>query len=164
VLLILTFSKFFYMACLTSYYTFFLIHKFGVSVQASQIYLFVFLAGTAAGTFFGGPIGDRFGRKLVLWFSILGVLPFTLALPYADLFWTGVLTVIIGAVMASAFSTIVVFAQELMPGNVGTSPASSSAWRLEWAASARRCSASSPTQQASSSSSACAPFFRSLGS
>ncbi len=108
------------MACLTSYYTFYLIEKFNVSVQASQIYLFVFLAATAAGTFFGGPIGDRFGRKLVLWISILGVLPFTLALPYANLFWSGVLTVIIGAVMASAFSTIVVFAQELRPGNVGT--------------------------------------------
>lgn len=120
VLLTLTFSKFFYMASLTSYYTFYVIEKFDVSVQGSQIYLFVFLAATAAGTFFGGPIGDRFGRKLVLWISILGVLPFTLALPYANLFWSGVLTVIIGAVMASAFSTIVVFAQELKPGNVGT--------------------------------------------
>ena len=119
ILLVLTFSKFFYMACLTSYYTFFLIHKFGVSVQGSQIYLFVFLAAVAAGTFFGGPLGDRFGRKLVIWFSILGVLPFTLMLPYVDLFWTGVLTVVIGMVMASAFSTIVVFAQELVPGRVG---------------------------------------------
>ncbi len=119
VLLVLTFSKFFYMACLTSYYTFFLIQKFGVSVQASQVYLFIFLAATAAGTFFGGPLGDRFGRKLVIWFSILGVLPFTILLPYADLFWTGVLTVVIGVVMASAFSTIVVFAQELVPGRVG---------------------------------------------
>ena len=119
VLLVLTFSKFFYFASLTSYYTFFLIHKFGVSVQASQVYLFVFLAAVAAGTFFGGPLGDRFGRKLVIWFSILGVLPFSLALPYANLFWTGVLSVAIGMILASAFSTIVVFAQELMPGRVG---------------------------------------------
>ncbi len=104
---------------MTSYYTFFLIHKFGVSVQASQVYLFVFLAAVAAGTFFGGPLGDRFGRKLVIWFSILGVLPFTLALPYANLFWTGVLSVAIGVILASAFSTIVVFAQELMPDRVG---------------------------------------------
>ena len=119
ILLILTFSKFFYTASLTSYYTFFLIHKFGVSVQSSQIYLFVFLAATALGTFFGGPLGDRFGRRVVIWFSILGVLPFALALPYANLFWTGVLTVFIGMVLASAFSTIVVFAQELVPGKVG---------------------------------------------
>ena len=107
------------MASLNSYYTFFLINKFGVSVQDSQVYLFIFLAAVAAGTFFGGPLGDRFGRKLVIWFSILGVLPFSLALPYADLFWTGVLTVLIGMIMASAFSTIVVFAQELVPGKVG---------------------------------------------
>lgn len=119
VLLVLTFSKFFYLACLSSYYTFFLINKFGVSVQSSQIYLFVYLAATAVGTFAGGPLGDRFGRKLVIWFSILGALPFALALPYANLFWTGALTVAIGAIMASAFSTIVVFAQELVPGRVG---------------------------------------------
>ena len=119
VLVTLTFSKFLYMACLGSYFTFFLIHKFGVSVQGAQIYLFVFLAAVAAGTFVGGPLGDRFGRKLVIWVSILGVLPFTLMLPYANLLWTGVLTVAIGMVMASAFSTIVVFAQELMPGRVG---------------------------------------------
>jgi FSR family fosmidomycin resistance protein-like MFS transporter len=119
VLVALTFSKFLYMACLTSYLTFFLIDKFGVSVQGSQIYLFAFLAAVAAGTFFGGPLGDRFGRKAVIWVSILGVLPFTLLLPYVSLPWTGVLAVIIGVVMASAFSTIVVFAQELMPGRVG---------------------------------------------
>lgn len=119
VLLILTFSKFFYMASLTSYYTFFVIQKFGVSVQSSQLHLFIFLAAVAAGTFFGGPLGDRFGRKLVIWFSILGVLPFTLLLPYVNLFWTDVLTVLIGMIMASAFSTIVVFAQELVPGRVG---------------------------------------------
>jgi FSR family fosmidomycin resistance protein-like MFS transporter len=119
VLLALVFSKYFYLACLTSYYTFFLIHKFEVSVQASQLYLFIFLAAVAAGTFFGGPIGDRFGRKLVIWISILGMLPFTLLLPYTNLFWTGVLSVLIGMIMASAFSTIVVFAQELVPGRVG---------------------------------------------
>ena len=118
-LLALTFSKFFYHACLTSYYTFFLIHKFGVSVQASQVYLFVFLAAVAVGTFVGGPLGDRFGRKLVIWFSILGVLPFSLALPYANLFWTGVLSIAVGMILASAFSAIVVFAQELVPGRVG---------------------------------------------
>jgi FSR family fosmidomycin resistance protein-like MFS transporter len=119
VLLALVFSKYFYLACLSSYYTFFLIHKFEVSVQASQLYLFIFLAAVAAGTFFGGPIGDRFGRKLVIWISILGMLPFTLLLPYTNLFWTGVLSVLIGMIMASAFSTIVVFAQELVPGRVG---------------------------------------------
>ena len=119
VLLALTFSKYFYLACLYSYYTFFLIQKFGVSVQASQLHLFLFLAGVAAGTFFGGPLGDRFGRKLVIWLSILGVLPFTILLPYANLFWTAVLAMMIGFIMASAFSTIVVFAQELVPGRVG---------------------------------------------
>jgi FSR family fosmidomycin resistance protein-like MFS transporter len=119
ILIVLTFSKFFYMASFTSYYTFFLIHKFGVSVQASQLYLFVFLAAVAAGTFFGGPLGDRFGRKRVIWFSILGVLPFSLLLPHANLLWTGVLSVAVGLILASAFSTIVVFAQELMPGRVG---------------------------------------------
>ncbi len=119
VLVILTFSKFFYLSCLSSYYTFFLIHKFGVSMQASQLHLFVYLAAVAAGTFFGGPLGDRFGRKLVIWFSILGALPFALLLPYADLFWTAALSVAIGLIMATAFSTIVVFAQELVPGRVG---------------------------------------------
>jgi MFS transporter, FSR family, fosmidomycin resistance protein len=119
VLLALTFSKYFYLACLYSYYTFFLIHKFGVSVQGSQFHLFLFLAGVAAGTFFGGPFGDRFGRKRVIWLSILGVLPFSIALPYASLFWTAVLATLIGFIIASAFSTIVVFAQELVPGRVG---------------------------------------------
>lgn len=119
VLLILTFSKNIYMASLTSYYTFYAIERFGVSVQESQVMLFLFLGAAAVGTFMGGPIGDRFGAKTVIWFSILGVLPFTLALPYADLFWTKVLTMLIGFVMASAFSAIVVFAQELVPGRVG---------------------------------------------
>jgi FSR family fosmidomycin resistance protein-like MFS transporter len=120
ILIALVFSKFFYMASISSYYTFYLIHKFGVSVQSSQIHLFVFLGAVAAGTIAGGPIGDRFGRKHVIWFSILGVLPFTLALPYANLFWTTVLSVPIGLILASAFSTMVVYAQELVPGKIGT--------------------------------------------
>ncbi len=113
------FSKFFYLSSLTSYYTFYLISKFHVSVQNAEMHLFVFLGAVAAGTIVGGPIGDRIGRKYVIWCSILGVLPFTLALPYANLFWTGVLSVIIGAILASAFSAIVVYAQELVPGRVG---------------------------------------------
>ena len=119
ILLALIFSKYFYLASLNSYYTFYLISKFHVSVRAAQIHLFVFLVAAAAGTFLGGPLGDRFGRKLVIRGSILGVLPFTLLLPYANLFWTRILTVIIGMVLASAFSVIVVYAQELMPGRVG---------------------------------------------
>jgi FSR family fosmidomycin resistance protein-like MFS transporter len=108
-----------YLASLTSYFTFFLIHKFQVSVQASQLYLFGFLAGVAAGTFAGGPIGDRIGRKVVIWVSILGVLPFTLVLPYVNLFWTAVLSIVIGLIIASAFSAILVYAQELAPRRVG---------------------------------------------
>jgi FSR family fosmidomycin resistance protein-like MFS transporter len=119
VLIALIFSKFFYLASLTSYYTFYLISKFHVSVRSSQIHLFIFLAAVAAGTIVGGPIGDRFGRKLVIWCSILGVLPFTLLLPYANLFWTGVLSVVIGLILASAFSAILVYAQELVPGRIG---------------------------------------------
>ena len=115
----LIFSKYFYLAGLTSYYTFYLITKFGVSVQTAQIDLFVFLAAVAAGTILGGPVGDRFGAKYVIWGSILGVLPFTLVLPYASLFWTPILTVIIGLILASAFSAILVYAQELVPGRVG---------------------------------------------
>ena len=105
---------------LSSYYTFYLIHKFGLSVQDAQIHLFVFLGAVAAGTFAGGPIGDRFGRKPVIWFSILGAFPFALMLPYADLFWTGILSVAIGLILASAFSAILVYAQDLLPGRVGT--------------------------------------------
>ena len=120
VLLALIFSKFFYLSSLTSYYTFYLIHKFGVGVQSAQLHLFVFLGAVAAGTVVGGPIGDRIGRKYVIWCSILGVLPFTLVLPYANLFWTGALSVVIGLILASAFSAIIVFAQELIPGKVGT--------------------------------------------
>ena len=119
VLLTLMFSKFFYMASFSSYFTFFLIEKFHVSVRSAQLHLFVFLGAAAAGTILGGPIGDRFGRKVVIWWSILGVLPFTLLLPYANLFWTGVLTIPIGMILASAFSAIVVYAQELIPGKVG---------------------------------------------
>ena len=120
VLMILVFSKYFYTASLTSYYTFYLITRFGVSVQSAQIHLFVFLGSFALGTLLGGPLGDRFGRKYVIWGSILGVLPFTLMLPHANLFWTGVLTVPIGLILSSAFSAILVYAQELMPGRVGT--------------------------------------------
>ncbi len=119
VLIALIFSKYIYMACLSSYYTFYLIERFDVSVRSAQLHLFVFLGAVAAGTIIGGPIGDRFGRKYVIWASILGVLPFTLALPYVSLFWTGLLTVPIGVILASAFSAILVYAQELLPGKVG---------------------------------------------
>ncbi|MDN2579369.1 MFS transporter [Aquibium sp. ELW1220] len=119
VLALLMFSKNTYTASITSYYTFFLIERFDVSVQQSQMMLFLFLGAMALGTVLGGPFGDRFGSKTVIWFSILGVLPFTLALPYADLFWSGVLTILIGVILASAFPAIVVFAQELVPGRVG---------------------------------------------
>ncbi len=119
ILVALVFSKFFYLASLSSYYTFFLISKFHVSVQTAQIYLFIFLGAVAAGTMIGGPIGDRIGRKYVIWWSILGVLPFTLVLPYASLFWTAVLSIVIGIILASAFTAIVVYAQDLVPGKVG---------------------------------------------
>jgi len=119
ILAALIFSKYFYLASLTSYYTFFLITRFQVSVRTAQIDLFIFLGAVAAGTVLGGPIGDRFGRKWVIWGSIFGVVPFTLALPYANLFWTPILTVMIGLILASAFSAIVVYAQELVPGRVG---------------------------------------------
>lgn len=119
ILVALIFSKNFYTASINSYYTFYLINKFNLPVQTAQIYLFMFLGSVAAGTLFGGPIGDRFGRKYVIWFSVLGVLPFTLALPYVDLFWTGVLTVIIGLILASSFPAIIVYAQELVPGRTG---------------------------------------------
>jgi FSR family fosmidomycin resistance protein-like MFS transporter len=119
VLVVLVFSKYIYLTSLTSYYTFFLIHRFGVSVQSAQIHLFAFLGAVAVGTFAGGPIGDRIGRKAVIWFSILGVLPFTLALPHANLFWTTILSIVIGLVLSSAFSAILVYAQDLLPGRVG---------------------------------------------
>jgi FSR family fosmidomycin resistance protein-like MFS transporter len=119
ILAALIFSKYFYLASLNSYYTFYLIGKFHVSVRTAQIDLFVFLGAVATGTIVGGPLGDRFGRKWVIWGSILGVLPFTLLLPHASLYWTSVLAVVIGLILASAFSAIVVYAQELVPGRVG---------------------------------------------
>ena len=119
VLIALVFSKYFYLASFTSYYTFYLITRFHVDVRSSQIYLFVFLGAVAAGTLIGGPIGDRIGRKTVIWCSILGVLPLTMLLPYANLLWTSVLSVVVGLVLASAFPAILVYAQELVPGRVG---------------------------------------------
>jgi FSR family fosmidomycin resistance protein-like MFS transporter len=119
ILLVLIFSKYVYLTSLTSYFTFYLIQHFGVSVRVAQVHLSIFLAAVALGTFLGGPVGDRIGRKYVIWVSILGVLPFTLLLPHVNLFWTGVLSVIIGMVLASAFPAIVVFGQELVPGKVG---------------------------------------------
>jgi len=119
ILIALMFSKFFYLASLISYYTFYLMGKFHVSLQSAQIHLFIFLGAVAAGTIIGGPVGDKIGRKYVIWVSILGVLPFTLLLPYSNLFWTSVLSVIIGLILASAFSAILVYAQELLPGRIG---------------------------------------------
>lgn len=119
VLLMLIFSKYVYLVSISSYYSFYLIEKFHVTVRTAQLYLFVFLFAVAAGTILGGPIGDRIGRKRVIWVSILGVAPFTLILPFADLMWTGILSFVIGLTLASAFSAIVVYAQELVPGKVG---------------------------------------------
>jgi len=119
VLVLLIFSKYFYVASISSYFSFYLIEKFHVSVRSAQVHLFVFLLAMALGTLFGGPLGDRIGRKRVIWVSILGIAPFTLMLPYVGLMWVGILTFVIGLILSSAFSAIVVFAQELMPGNVG---------------------------------------------
>src|SRR5690554_4646780 len=119
ILLVLIFSKYIYMTSISSYFTFYLIDKFGVSIPESQFYLFLFFGSVALGTFLGGPLGDRFGRKYVIWFSILGSAPFALLLPYVGLFWTGVLVVTIGLILSSAFSAILVFAQELLPGKIG---------------------------------------------
>lgn len=119
ILLVLIFSKYIYMTSISSYFTFYLIDKFGVSIPESQFYLFLFFGSVALGTFLGGPLGDRFGRKYVIWFSILGSAPFALLLPYVDLFWTGTLVIMVGLVLSSAFSAILVFAQELLPGKVG---------------------------------------------
>lgn len=119
ILLVLIFSKYFYMASMTSYFTFYLIDKFHITIQQSQMYLFAFLAAVAAGTVIGGPLGDRFGRKYIIWISILGAAPFTLLLPHADLAWTVVLAVLIGVIISSAFSAILVYATDLVPGKVG---------------------------------------------
>jgi FSR family fosmidomycin resistance protein-like MFS transporter len=119
ILIALVFSKFFYLASITSYYTFYLMARFHIGVRSAQLHLFAFLGAVAAGTLIGGPIGDRFGRKAVIWWSILGVLPLTLLLPYANFLWTGVLSVCVGLMLASAFPAIVVYAQELVPGRVG---------------------------------------------
>ncbi|MEO6682388.1 MAG: MFS transporter [Ginsengibacter sp.] len=119
ILLVLIFSKYFYLASITSYYTFYMMDKFSVSIQSSQMYLFGFLGASALGTYIGGPLGDSFGRKYVIWFSILGAAPFTLMLPYMNLFWTSMFGVIIGFILSSAFSAILVYAQELLPGKVG---------------------------------------------
>ena len=119
ILLVLIFSKYIYMASLTNFYTFYLMHKFGVSIQNSQFYLFAFLFAAALGTLLGGPIGDRVGRKYVIWVSILGVAPFTLLMPHANLFWTCILSICIGLILSSAFSAILVYAQELLPAKLG---------------------------------------------
>jgi FSR family fosmidomycin resistance protein-like MFS transporter len=119
ILVALMFSKFFYLASIMSYYTFYLINRFHLTVQNAQLHLFLFLGAVAAGTFIGGPVGDKLGRKYVIWCSILGVLPFTLALPHSNLFWTSILSVIIGLILASAFSAILVYAQDLLPGRIG---------------------------------------------
>jgi FSR family fosmidomycin resistance protein-like MFS transporter len=119
ILLVLIFSKYFYIASISSYFTFYLMEKFAVSVQDAQFHLFLFLLSVAAGTLLGGPLGDKFGRKYVIWFSVLGAAPFTLLLPYADLLWTGVLSMIIGVIMSSAFPAILVYAQELLPKKLG---------------------------------------------
>jgi len=119
ILVALMFSKFFYLASLISYYTFYLMNRFHLSVHDAQLHLSLFLGAVAAGTFIGGPVGDKIGRKFVIWCSILGVLPFTLVLPYANLLWTTILSVLIGFILASAFSAILVYAQELVPGRVG---------------------------------------------
>ena len=118
-LLVLIFSKFFYLVSFTNYFTFYLIDKFGLTAQGSQLYLFLFLAAVAAGTIVGGPVGDRIGRRAVIWISILGISPFALLLPHANLFWTAILAMIVGFVMSSAFPAILVFATEMLPGNVG---------------------------------------------
>jgi FSR family fosmidomycin resistance protein-like MFS transporter len=119
ILIVLIFSKYFYLASMTSYYTFYLIDKFHVSVRDAQLYLFIFLFSVSLGTFAGGPLGDRFGRKYVIWFSILGVAPFTLMLPHLNLLWTSIFTVFIGLILSSAFAAILVYAQELLPGKLG---------------------------------------------
>ena len=152
VLLVLIFSKYFYVAGIGSFYTFYLMEKFGLSVQSAQVHLFIFLFASAIGTVAGGPIGDRIGRKPVIWASILGVAPFALLLPHANLFWTTALTILIGLILSSAFSAILVYAQELMPGKVGMVSGLFFGFALAWAGSVPRCWACSRTGRASSSS------------
>ena len=147
-LITLMFSKFFYLSSMTNYFTFYLIGKFHLSLQSAQLHLFLFLFSVAAGTIVGGHLGDRFGVKYVIWGSILGVAPFTLLLPYANLFWTGALTVAIGLILASAFSAILVYAQELVPGKVGLVAGLFFGFPLGWAASVRRSWAGSPIRPA----------------
>lgn len=139
VLMVLIFSKSFYVTSISSYYTFYLMHKFNLSVQSAQIHLFVFLFAMAAGTLLGGPIGDRIGRKLVIWVSILGVAPFALMLPHANLMWTGVLTFVIGLVLASAFSAILVLRRNSCPARSAPSPVCFSGLPSAWVASALPC-------------------------
>jgi MFS transporter, FSR family, fosmidomycin resistance protein len=157
VLIIMLFSKVLYLASIGSYYTFYLIDTFHVSIQQAQVMLFVFLASVAAGTFLGGPLADRVGAKFVIWGSILGVLPFTLLLPHLGLAGTIIDSIAIGLVIASAFSAMVVYAQELTPGNVGAVAGFSSASASASAVSGRRCSAFWPTGRALASSTRCAP-------
>ena len=160
ILMALTFSKDFYLVSLTSFYTFYLIHTFGLSVRDAQLYLFLFLFAVAAGTVIGGPIGDRIGTRRVIWWSILGVLPFTLALPYVGLLGTAVLSVIIGLILASAHPAIIVYAQTLIPGRVGMVAGLFLALPSASPASARPFSAGSPMRPASPLSTMCAPFYR----
>ncbi len=157
VLLVLMFSKFFYTTSLHSYLTFYLIDKFAIPVGAAQVHLFVFLFGAALGTILGGPIGDRIGRRQVIWWSILGVAPFTLALPHASLFWTGPLTFVIGLLLASAFPAILVYAQELFPGRVGMISGLFFGLAFGLAGIGAPCSASWPTAPPSALSTRSAP-------
>jgi FSR family fosmidomycin resistance protein-like MFS transporter len=160
ILAALIFSKFVYLASITSYFTFYLIYRFKVSVQTAQLHLFVFLAAVAVGTLLGGPLGDRIGRKRVIWFSILGALPFTLLLPHVGLFWTGPLTIVIGLILSSAFPAIVVFGQELAPGNVGVISGLFFGFSFGMAVSARPCWADWPTRRGSRQSIRSAPSCR----
>ncbi len=160
VLLALIFSKYFYLASITSYYTFYLIDHFHVSVRNAQLLLFVFLGSAALGGFIGGPLGDRLGAKYIIWASILGVLPFTLLLPHVNLFWTAVLTVPIGLILSSAFPAIVVYAQDLCPGAPARWRACSSDSPSAWGAWVPRRWARSPTTSASRSCTRSAPSCR----